>query len=122
MKSRHFLFIVHSTQPAPAGHGSGSDWLRHYKLRAEDAAFIPWRQEDTENLPLPGDMLWMQVDEDVLARVPITHIEEDIIGSRYELWFDGNRIQHIRGLKHTGVWVSGLVPSDLLPSWLQHVV
>ncbi len=115
----HFVFVVSSNKPSPAGRGNEGGWLRHYKIEREDEVFIPWEEEPGVPKPWKGDHLWMQIDADVIGVVQIARVEEDQINGRFELWFDGGNIQPVKGVKSE--LSTGRVAELTAESWLKQL-
>jgi hypothetical protein len=127
MRIRHFVFVAGTDRPSLTGRGTEAEWLQHYKIESEDddEVFVPWEPTFMENTippaedPKAGDMLWMQIDYDVIACVVISRVVEDVIGGRLELWFKGSDIKTVKGLKALRL-VSG--PGAVgVDRWVQHI-
>lgn len=107
MKFKNFLYVVSSSTPSPTGRGTAVEHLKHYKLSSEDEVFIPWTDA---SVPLQGDLLWMQVDNKVIAYVEIGRVVEDVMNGRLELWFDGKNINNTKEGGISSDWLKGSAP------------
>jgi len=114
---KHFVFVVGSHNPGPAGRGTADGWLRHYKIERDDEVFIPW--DERQGVPKNGDFLWMQINDDVIAVVGIERVVEDVINGRLELWFNGPNIKTVEGVKSE--LDTGPVAEVTAASWLKQL-
>ena len=113
----HFLYAVTKDDQAPVGDGDAPSWLRYYKLEREDFVFIPMVPglEDIQS----GDMLWFAIDGRLYGAVRIERIEEDVINSRKEIWFNGGDICPMIKEVETGLKTAPLLDSGVVKHWLQ---
>lgn len=121
MESKHFVFVVRSDDPSPSGRGTAVDYFKAYKLASVDDIYIPWHGEYGQTVPIAGDVLWMQIEEDVIACVTIKHVMDDVMNDRIELWFDGTNIKTVEGLKNKGAKICGSVDPDCVADWSKHI-
>ena len=94
---RHFIYPVSSFVPSPTGRGSMEEWLEGYKLQVAGETYVRMVYDGIP--PAPGDILWFQVDERVLACVPVQAVREDQINGGYEFWYIGEDVQRVRGVR-----------------------
>jgi len=94
--ARNFVYAIVSTAPSPTGRGTILEWLEYYKLGDDVETFVTMDFDGP--LPEVGDLLWFQVDDRVVARVPLARVFLDPLREKYELWYRGSDIVRIYGV------------------------
>ena len=122
MRIRHFVFVTDSSKPSPTGAGSEAGWLQYYKLDSDDddEVFIPWEEGYSAQTPESHDVLWMQIDDDVVACAAIARVMPDLINNRIELWFKGGDIMTVEGAKGVDR-ITGSVEDHVGAEWTKHI-
>src|SRR5574338_1191565 len=82
----HYVYAVSSSDPAPVGDGDAASWLLFYKLGAGEEAFIPMPAA-LEGIDA-GDTLWFSVNNTLQGAAKVLRVEDDVINSRKEIWFE----------------------------------
>lgn len=124
MSIRHYVFVVDSGKPSPTGTGSEAGWLQYYKLDSEDdeEVFIPWEEGTSAQIPESRDVLWMQINDEVVACVTIGRVMPDPMNNRLELWFKGGDIKGVKGALDATGRESGSVEDAVAAEWGKHIV
>lgn len=89
----HFIYVMKSTDPAPAAGGDTKSWFEHYKWDVDGIAFVPVPEGmlvDLESRPV--DVLWFVMDNLVLGCAPI-HACMPSLSGKIELHYDTRLIQ-----------------------------
>jgi hypothetical protein len=87
---QHFIFAMKGGDKVPSG-GSAFSWLEYYKLNPEnEEVFLPFPLGTDP--AFSGDMLWVMVEGDLIARVPVLRTQLDAINGRVEVWYDSAKI------------------------------
>jgi hypothetical protein len=98
---RNFVYAIVSTSPSPTGQGTILGWLKYYKLHNEGSNYV-FLDPAVDGVPEVGDTLWFQVDDKIIARVPLSQVLLDPMSDRFELWYEGKDIIHINGIQTQG--------------------
>ena len=93
---RNFIYAIVSSAPSPTGRGTCAEWLEYYKLSAENDAYVSLSVEDV--VPEPGDVLWFQVDDRVVARVTLSGVRLDPLRGCYELQYFGPNVLRLENV------------------------
>lgn len=88
---KHFLYVMKSEDPAPAGGGDTRSWFYYYKLNAGPDVFVPF-PEHVGTSPAAGDTLWLIMNNRIVGFTPITRVSADPINDRVEVFYDSDHV------------------------------
>lgn len=106
MTSNNYVFAIDSTAPSPTGRGTMLDWLTFYKFEADGDVFVA---TPSAELGGEGGCLWFQVDDHIVAHVPIKSVMLDPFSDLLEFWFDPRhlvRIKNLQAEKRGSRWIA----------------
>lgn len=102
---RHWMYFMRGSDPAGQGKGSVKSWFLFYRWEKEEEVWLPvssaeiMKLEAMNQVPQPGDMLWLVMLEDtgvfVYGVTPVLRMFEDNGNDRWEIWYDAAAVKAV---------------------------
>ena len=112
--TRHFIYVMTSSDPAPASGGDTGSWFRYYKWDVEGEAFVPFPPETLENSPLPaeGDTLWFVLDGACLGCAPVVRADSANMQGVVEVYYNAQCRRELVGVSLAIPLVTGVTTPE----------
>ena len=84
---KHFLYVMHGSDPAPAGDGDTASWFDYYKWNVDEETYVP---KSAPYLAIQdGDFLWFVLDAQVVGGAKVLRVETPSLPTqKQEIWYD----------------------------------